>query len=99
MFLSQFWGLETSPRTIHFYDFNEIGNITRSVNFWWLIFTNFNSPLFTLSKKIGHWELNIIGTLVIGAGLLIENSLPLGPSPLNRSKDFRKLLPLFTFIK
>ena len=40
-----------------------------------------------------HWKLDIISYWVIGASCQIEKSLELSPSPPNRSRDFRKILP------
>ena len=45
-----------------------------------------------------HWNLDIIGYWVNGAGCSIEKDLRLSPSPPNCSNDSWKLLPLFISI-
>ena len=45
-----------------------------------------------------HWNLDIIGYWVTGAGCSIEKDLRLSPSPPNCSNDSWKLLPLFISI-
>ena len=46
------------------------------------------------SKKLKHWNLEIIGYWVFGAGSYIEKDLELSPCPPNCSKDFRKVFVL-----
>ena len=45
-----------------------------------------------------HWNLDIIGYWVIGAGCQIKKGLELISSPLNCSKDSSKLFPLLISI-
>ena len=53
----------------------------------------FSSWYLPFQKKMKHWKLDKIGYWEIGAGCLIEIGLELSPSPPNRSKDFRKMIP------
>ena len=63
-----------------------------------MTFTIFNCPLFTFSKKLKHWNRDVIGYWVIGAGCWIEKYLEPSPSPRNCSKDYWILLPLLISI-
>ena len=69
MFLAQHWRLETSSR--HLYDFIKI-TIWHDL----AIFNSWHLPflivLIHVYKKVKHWNLNITGYWVIGAGCLIE---------------------------
>ena len=56
-------------------------------------FTIFKCSLFTFSKKMKQWNLNIIGYWVIGSGYWIEKGLELSPSPPNCSKDSQNYCP------
>ena len=51
--------------------------------------------LIHLFKKMKHWNLDIVGYWVIGAGCEIEKDLKLRPSPPDCSKDSLKLLPFY----
>ena len=66
--------------------------------FWIVTFNILKCPLFTFSKKMKHWNCDIIGYRVLGAGCLIEKNLELSPSPPDFSKDSWKLLPLLISI-
>ena len=63
-----------------------------------MAFTIFKWSLFTFSKKMKHWNFEILGYFVIGAGCWIEKDLELSHSLPNCSKDSWKLLPLFRSI-
>ena len=54
--------------------------------------------LIHLFKKMKHWNRDIIGYRVIGAGCLLEKDLKLSLTPPNCSTDSWKLLPLVTSI-
>ena len=95
MFLTPCWRLETSCRP--FYGFIKTTNseiwpfsIVEIYHFWLF--------LIQIFKKMEHWNLNIIGYWVIGAGCWIEKDLELIPSLPNCSKDSWKLLPLLISI-
>ena len=51
--------------------------------------------LIHLFKWMKHWNIDIIGYWVNGAGCSIEKDLEHNPSPPNCSKDSWKFLPLF----
>ena len=53
-------------------------------------------PLFTFWKKMKHWNVDVNGYWVIGAGYQIEKDLE--PIPPNFSKDLGKSLLLFISI-
>ena len=45
-----------------------------------------------------YWKLNVIGYCVIETSCYVEKGLELSPSIPNRSKDFRKILPILISI-
>ena len=63
-----------------------------------MTFTIFNCPLFTFSKKVKNWKLDISGYWVIITGCYIEKDQELSLSLPNCSKDSWKLLPLLISI-
>ena len=64
-----------------------------------MTYTIFNCLLFAFSKKkIKHWNLDIFGYWVIGAGYWIKKYLKSSPRLPKCSKDYWKLLPLLISI-
>ena len=63
-----------------------------------MTYTIFNCPLFTFSKEMKHWNLDIFGYWVTGAGCYIGKDLVPSPSHPNCSKEYWKLLPLLISI-
>ena len=95
MFLAECWRLETSSRLFYHLIKTTIQQELAIFNGWHI---PFSIVLYSTFQKMKHWNLDIFGYWIIGAGCEIKKDLESSPSPPNCSKNCWQLLHLLISI-